>query len=144
VVALALNELKKNHVSLRTELETNLQPVVGNRVQLQQVVLNLILNGSEAMSGEGSFPKELQIKSEKTISDEIVVAVRDSGKGLDPIDAQHIFEPFFTTKKKGLGLGLSISQKIIDAHGGRLWATANEDRGLTFCFTLPTHNRSLN
>jgi PAS domain S-box-containing protein len=144
VVALALNELKKNHVSLRTELEADLQSVVGNRVQLQQVVLNLILNGSEAMSGEGWFPRELQIKSEKTISDEIMVAVRDSGKGLNPIDAQHIFEPFFTTKKKGLGLGLSISQKIIDAHGGRLWATANEDRGLTFRFTLPTRNRSLN
>lgn len=143
VVALAHNELKKNHVSLRTELDPNLQSVVGNRVQLQQVVLNLILNGSEAMSGEGSFPRELQIKSEKTNSDEIMVAVRDSGKGVDPIDAQHIFEPFFTTKKKGLGLGLSISQKIIDAHGGRLWATANEDRGLTFRFTLPTHNRSL-
>jgi C4-dicarboxylate-specific signal transduction histidine kinase len=105
--------------------------------------LNLILNGSEAMSGEGSFPRDLQIKSEKAISDEIVVAVRDSGPGLDPIDAQHIFEPFFTTKSKGLGLGLSISQKIIDAHGGRLWATANEDRGLTFRFTLPIYNRSL-
>jgi PAS domain S-box-containing protein len=143
VVALALNELKKNHVSVRTELEANLQSVVGNRVQLQQVVLNLILNGSEAMSGEGSFPRDLQIKSETTISDEIMVAVRDSGKGLDPIDAQHIFEPFFTTKQKGLGLGLSISQKIIDAHGGRLWATANEDRGLTFRFTLPIYNRSL-
>jgi PAS domain S-box-containing protein len=144
VVALALNELKKNYVSLRTELETDLQSVVGNRVQLQQVVLNLILNGSEAMSGEGSFPRELLIKSEKTISDEIVVAVRDSGRGLDPVDAPRIFEPFYTTKKKGLGLGLSISQKIIDAHGGRLWATANEDRGLTFRFTLPTHNRNLN
>jgi PAS domain S-box-containing protein len=145
VVALALNELKTNRVSIRTELETDLQSVLGNRVQLQQVVLNLILNGSEAMSGEGSSsPRELQIKSEKSISDEIVVAVSDSGGGLGPIDAQHIFEPFFTTKEKGLGLGLSISQKIIDAHGGRLWATANADRGLTFRFSLPTHNRSLN
>jgi PAS domain S-box-containing protein len=138
VIALAAGGLGKNQVLLRTELEADLPPVLGDRIELQQVLLNLILNGCEAMSGVGWRPRELLINSRKSESDKVMVAVRDSGVGIDPPTAERLFDAFFTTKEGGLGLGLSISRTIIEAHGGRLWASSNEDRGATVQFTLPT------
>jgi PAS domain S-box-containing protein len=138
VIALAAGELGKNRISVRTELAADLPPVWGDRVQLQQVVLNLILNANAAMSEEGWQPRELMIISQESKPDEATVALRDTGTGLDPRTADLIFDSFFTTKEGGLGLGLPISRTIIEAHGGKLWATANEDKGATFRFTLPT------
>ena len=143
VLPLASRELARNKVLLRTELGTDLPPVLGDRVQLQQVLLNLILNANEAMRIV-ERPRELLIRSGKSSADYVVVAVRDSGGGLGSDDVERIFDAFFTTKTKqgGLGLGLSISRTIIEAHGGRLWATLNEDHGATFQFTLPTTDES--
>jgi signal transduction histidine kinase len=143
VIQMAANELGKNQVELRTQLAAGLQPALGDRVQLQQVILNLILNGNDAMSKTGGQPRELLISSQTRQPEEVMVAVRDSGTGLKPPDAERIFEPFFTTKEGGLGLGLSISRTIIEAHGGRLWATANESQGTTLHFTLPTYSESI-
>ena len=126
-----------SRVELRADLAEDLSPVTGDRIQLQQVILNLILNGKDAMSGVKGNPRELLITSRKNKAGELVVAVRDAGHGLDPADAERIFDPFFTTKAEGMGLGLSISRNIIEAHGGALWATSNEDRGATIQFTLP-------
>ena len=128
-------------MELKAELAADLPPVVGDRIQLQQVILNLILNGKDAMSTVQTHPRELLITSRKSNAGELVVAVRDSGHGLDPKDVERIFDPFFTTKPEGMGLGLSISRTIIEAHGGTLWATPNEDKGATIQFTLPREQR---
>jgi len=140
VVGLASAELDKNRVSVRTHLETNLPRVIGDRVQLQQVVLNLILNGNEAMSGKGWQPRELVISSHLVKPEEITVVVSDSGPGIDPQNTEQIFDAFFTTKEGGLGLGLSISRTIVEAHGGKLWASSNKDRGTSFQFSISTSN----
>ena len=142
VVALVDSDVLSSRIKLKTELVEDLSKVVGDRVQLQQVILNLILNGKDAMSGVKTYPRELLITSRKSKSGEVVVAVRDSGAGLDPKNVERIFDPFFTTKPEGMGLGLSISRTIIEAHGGTLWATPNEDRGATIQFTLPLSTRS--
>ena len=142
VIALMSPELSKSEIHLQTALVAGLPAVLGDRVQLQQVLLNLILNAKEAMSGVGWQPRELGITSLVSQSGEVMVAVRDSGTGLDPRDGDRIFDAFFTTKAEGLGLGLSISWRIIEAHGGRLWATPNEDQGATIQFTLPASGRS--
>jgi signal transduction histidine kinase len=110
---------------------------VGDRVQLQQVILNLILNGRDAISATKTGRRELLITSRNSESGEVVVAVCDSGAGLDPKNVERIFEPFFTTKAEGMGLGLSIGRTIVEAHGGTLWATPNRERGTTILFTLP-------
>jgi signal transduction histidine kinase len=107
------------------------------------VILNLIINAIEAMSGVGDCRRELFIRSATDESQRIVVAVRDSGPGLDPKSLDHLFDAFYTTKPQGLGMGLAISRSIIEGHGGRLWATANEGRGATFQFTLPTGGERL-
>jgi signal transduction histidine kinase len=137
VIALVSSDVLRSKVGLKAELGADLPPIIGDRVQLQQVVLNLILNAKEAMSGVQSHSRELLVSSGKNGSDEVVVAVRDSGNGLDPKNVDRIFDPFFTTKSEGMGLGLSISRTIIEAHGGTLWATQNEDKGATIQFTLP-------
>jgi signal transduction histidine kinase len=137
VIAFTSPELIKSEIRLRTALAVDLPLVLGDRVQLQQVILNLLLNAKEAMSGAGWKPRELFITSLASSSGEAVVAVRDSGPGLDPRDYDRIFDAFFTTKAEGLGLGLSISRRIIEAHGGRLWATSNEDQGAIIQFALP-------
>jgi len=142
VVALVDSDVLSSRIKLKTELVEDLSRVVGDRVQLQQVILNLILNGKDAMSGVTIHPRELLITSRKSKSGEVVVAVRDSGAGLDPKNVERIFDPFFTTKPEGMGLGLSISRTIIEAHGGTLWATPNEGRGATIQFTLPLSTRS--
>jgi C4-dicarboxylate-specific signal transduction histidine kinase len=127
-------------VEMKAELEAELPLVLGDRIQLQQVILNLILNAKDAMSGEQT--RKLQITSRKNNASAIVVAVRDSGHGLEQRDVERIFDPFFTTKSEGMGLGLSISRTIIDAHGGTLWATQNEDKGATIQFNLPPSSGS--
>jgi C4-dicarboxylate-specific signal transduction histidine kinase len=127
-------------VVLRTDLAAGNRPVVGDRVQLQQVLLNLILNGIDAMSAVTEHAKELAVSSAPIEDGGVVVSVEDTGTGLDLAIAQRVFEPFFTTKADGLGMGLSICRSIIDAHGGRLWAEANEPRGMIFQFLTPTQS----
>jgi C4-dicarboxylate-specific signal transduction histidine kinase len=138
VIALARSEVQGNRVSLKTQLAGNLPPILGDRVQLQQVLLNLMMNAIEAMRGVDEGPRDLWVDSERLESTDVLIAVRDSGSGLDPQSLDRLFEAFYTTKPDGLGMGLAISRSIIEAHGGRLWATANAPRGAVFQFTLPT------
>jgi len=140
IVALTQRELIRNGVSLRTELDTALPPVFGDRVQLQQVILNLVVNAVEAMSGTTGRPRELHIRSERD-GDGVLVTVRDTGPGLPLAQPERIFGAFFTTKPDGLGMGLSISRTIIEAHGGKLWATSAAD-GAIFQFRLPIHKEA--
>jgi PAS domain S-box-containing protein len=142
VIALARTELSKHCVSIQTRLTEGLSPLHGDRVQLQQVVLNLILNAVDAMSSAGDGPRELAISSERSEPHGVLVAVRDSGPGIDPEQLERVFEAFYTTKSNGIGMGLSICRSIIDAHGGRLWAEPNEPRGAVFQFTLPIGRES--
>jgi PAS domain S-box-containing protein len=137
VVALTHGETLKNGVSVRTELAQGLPLIKGDRVGLQQVMLNLIINAVEAMCGIPDGERNLRISSESAGSDGVLVAVRDSGPGLTPAARERLFDAFYTTKPSGLGLGLSICHSIIEAHGGRLWASANAPRGAVFQFTLP-------
>jgi signal transduction histidine kinase len=112
-------------------------PIHGDRVQLQQVILNLIVNAIEAMSGVSGAARGLWISTEIDASNGALVAVRDSGLGLDPASLEHLFDAFYTTKPSGMGMGLSICRSIIEAHGGRIWAEGNVLQGATFRFTLP-------
>jgi PAS domain S-box-containing protein len=137
VIEMVRAPIDKNRVSVRTRLAPGLNSVWGDRVQLQQVVLNLILNAVEAMDSVEERGRTLSIRTEQRGAAGIVVAVHDSGPGIDPEHLQRVFEPFYTTKPSGLGMGLSICRSIIDAHGGRLWADANQPRGTVFQFTLP-------
>jgi len=139
MIVLTRGEALKNGVSVQMQLE-GLPLIQGDRVQLQQVVLNLILNAVEAMSSVDGARRELSISTERMGTDEVLVAVRDSGPGIDPEHLERVFDSFYTTKPSGIGLGLSICRSIIDAHGGRLWAAANEPRGAAFQFTLPAGN----
>jgi C4-dicarboxylate-specific signal transduction histidine kinase len=142
VIELVSSDVLRSKVKLQAELAADLPPVTGDRVQLQQVILNLILNARDAMSEVRTHPHELLITTLKNKSGDVVVAVRDSGKGLDAKDAERIFDPFFTTKAEGMGLGLSISRGIIEEHHGTLWAKPNKDRGATIQFTLPPSSGS--
>ena len=139
VIALTRGEVVKNGVSVKTQLAEGLPLIQGDRVQLQQVILNLIVNAVEAMSGVGEGSRELLISTGKAESDGVLVAVRDSGPGLAPASLERLFGAFYTTKPGGLGMGLSICRSIIEAHGGRLWATANVPQGAVFQFTVPAH-----
>jgi PAS domain S-box-containing protein len=136
IVALAEGEVRRNGVALRTELAGDLPPILGDRVELEQVVLNLIMNALEAMSAIGDRPRELVIRTQSGEVDQVRVAVQDSGIGLDPRSMGRIFDAFYTTKSQGMGMGLAISRSIIENHGGRLWAVANDGPGATFQFTL--------
>src|SRR4029077_4272584 len=136
VTVLARNAIMQNGVSVQTRLAEGLFPIHGDRVQLQQVVMNLLLNAVEAMGGSEAGARELVISTEQDHRG-VVVAVCDSGPGLDPSHLERVFDAFYTTKSSGMGMGLSICRSIIDAHGGRLWAEANEPRGVIFQFTLP-------
>ena len=137
VIGLVGAELARHHVSLRKELVPDLPTVFGDRVQLQQVILNLIANGIEAMEAVTERPRELSIGSKATDDARVLVSVSDCGAGIRPESVDHLFEAFFTTKQEGMGLGLSISRTIVEGHGGRLRATANKPYGATFQFTLP-------
>jgi signal transduction histidine kinase len=112
-------------------------PVLGDRVQLRQVLINLVMNGIEAMAAVADRPRELVIRSRRQQCDQVLVAVEDAGVGIDPKSVSQLFSAFFTTKPSGMGMGLSISRSIIEAHGGRLWATPNPTDGATFHFALP-------
>jgi PAS domain S-box-containing protein len=137
VMALTRNEALKHGVSVQTRLATDLPPVEGDRVRLQQVILNLIMNGIEAMSDAADGPRELRLSTETHAAGGVLVAVRDSGPGLDPTSMARVFDAFYTTKPEGMGMGLAICRSIVEEHGGRLWASANEPRGAVFQLTLP-------
>jgi signal transduction histidine kinase len=138
VIELTGGEAVKTGVSVQTNLAGGLPLVHGDRVQLQQVMLNLIVNALEAMDGVSDGPRELLISSLQADPGGVLVVVRDSGPGLAPATLEHLFEAFYSTKPSGLGMGLSICRSIIEAHGGRLWAEANEPRGAIFQFFTPT------
>lgn len=137
VIALCLGELQQNRVVLQSELAHDLPPAVGDRVQLQQVILNLLRNGSEAMRAVEGRPRELLIATEREGGESVRLSVRDAGVGLGPAAMDKMFEAFYTTKAEGMGIGLSISRSIIESHHGRLWATPNSGPGATFCFSVP-------
>jgi len=140
VIEITRNEAMKSGASVQTDLAEGLPSVQGDRVELQQVVLNLILNALEAMSEMSEGPRELLISAETTESGDVLVAVRDSGPGLAPAALENLFKALHTTKPDGLGLGLSICRSIIEAHGGRLWASVNSPRGAVFQFMLPAQS----
>jgi PAS domain S-box-containing protein len=143
VTSLSLSELQSKRVILRLELADDLPPVIGDRVQLQQVILNLLRNAADAMSGVEDRPRELLIRTECDEGDRVRLSVKDVGVGLTPQAADKLFEAFFTTKSDGMGIGLSISRSIIKAHRGRLWAAANDGPGATFAFSIPCRRESL-
>ena len=140
VLALVEPEARRHSVLIRTELAAGLPLVCGDRVQLQQVILNLVMNGIEAMKDVAVRPRELWVRSHVHEAGMVVVAVQDTGIGLAEENLERVFEAFYTTKSEGMGMGLSISRSIIDAHGGQLWPSANDGHGVTFQFTLPTED----
>jgi C4-dicarboxylate-specific signal transduction histidine kinase len=137
VIELTRGETVKNDVTVRADLADGLPFIHGDRVQLQQVLLNLIINAVEAMAEVSEGARELLIRTGEAEAGYMLVAVRDSGPGLDPKHVERPFETFYTTKASGMGLGLTICRSIVEAHGGRLWASTNEPRGAVFHFTLP-------
>jgi signal transduction histidine kinase/ligand-binding sensor domain-containing protein len=140
VLALIGDETKRNSVTVRAQFASDLSPVAGDRVQLQQVVLNLVMNAIEAMSRVDERPRELVITTRNADGDQVLTIVEDSGPGLDMDAIPRIFESFYSTKPGGMGMGLSISRSILEAHGGELWATARDGSGTSFHFTLPKYN----
>jgi PAS domain S-box-containing protein len=138
VLSITRQELQRSQVSARADLDPHLPPVLADRVQMQQVVLNLIMNAIEAMRDVMGRARELRIKSRAAPPADITIIVEDTGPGFGNNDPEHIFETFFTTKAEGMGMGLSISRSIVQAHGGRLWASRGASCGATFCFTLPS------
>ena len=137
VIALSSTELQKNRVALHTELADDLPLVTGDRVQLQQVILNLLRNGSDAMSAVEDRPRQLLIRTVRYEGDRVCLTVQDAGVGFDPEAADQLFDAFYTTKSDGMGIGLSVSRSIIEAHHGRLWATLNDGPGAAFSFSIP-------
>jgi C4-dicarboxylate-specific signal transduction histidine kinase len=142
VIGLTRSEMSKSGVLLQTRLAECLPLIQGDRVQLQQVMLNLIINAAEAMNQMSDGRRYLLI-STGTDADCVLVAVRDSGPGLPEVALERVFDAFYTTKSSGLGMGLSICRSIVEAHGGRLWATANVPQGATFQFTVPVHPEAM-
>ena len=138
VLSLMRGELNQHDVALETDLSDGLAPVLGDRVQLEQVVLNLILNAIDAMSADTSEPRVLRVRSQSDEPGTVLIAVEDSGPGLPPEVMDRLFEAFFTTKPSGMGMGLPICRSIVNAHGGRLWASQNSPHGAVFQFTVPT------
>jgi NO-binding membrane sensor protein with MHYT domain len=142
VIALTRGEVMKNNVSVQTQLAEGLPLIQGDRVQLQQVILNLIINAVQAMNGVNEGSRGLLIGSGKDASGRVIVAVQDSGPGLNPESFEHLFDSFYTTKPGGMGMGLSICRSIVEAHGGRIWATPNDGPGITMQFTLPINDQA--
>ena len=137
VIALSQSELERNRVITRTELADQLPPVTGDRVQLQEVILNLVRNASDAMSTVEDRPRQLLIMTEPDEADQVRLSVQDAGAGFDPQAIKKLFEAFYTTKDDGMGIGLLVSRSIIESHHGRLWATPNDGPGATFSFSIP-------
>jgi len=136
-VPLVRSQAISHRVLMRLELEPKLPEVLADRIQLQQVVINLIINAIDAMKGVADRPRELTIRTQLHEGGNVLVAVVDSGVGIEPDQANRLFDAFFTTKPDGMGIGLSICRSIIEAHGGRIWASANAGPGATVQFTLP-------
>ena len=163
VAAMARSEVQRNRVLLQTRLANDLPLISGDKIQLQQVILNLLINAIEAMSGAGEGPRKLEVSTQKAANIDaeskeersedgaltevawthVLITVRDSGPGLDPKSIDRLFDTFYTTKPEGLGMGLGISRSIIAAHGGSLWAKANAPRGAVFQFTLPIGDKRI-
>jgi signal transduction histidine kinase len=141
VISLTRGELLRSGISLETQL-ADVALIQGDRVQLQQVILNLIINAIQAMSDVAEGSRELCISTGTDAADDVLVAVRDSGPGLKRESCDRLFDAFYTTKAGGMGMGLSICRSIVEAHGGRVWATANEPHGAVFQFTLPPQGKS--
>jgi C4-dicarboxylate-specific signal transduction histidine kinase len=138
VIALTLTELHRANVNLRVELAEALPSVNGDRVQLQQVIMNLILNGMQAMDGVADRAKELVVATQRDGTDAVRIIVQDAGVGLDAAGAEKLFHPFYTTKPNGMGIGLSVSRSIVENHQGRLWAQRNDGPGATFLVSIPS------
>jgi C4-dicarboxylate-specific signal transduction histidine kinase len=138
VLVLVADRVRREDVSIRTDFADDVSPVLGDRIQLQQVVLNLVMNAIEAMSTVGDRPRQLLIRT-RNIEDRAQVTVEDSGPGFDPDGSEKMFDPFYTTKPSGMGMGLSICRSIVQSHGGRLWATAKHGPGTMFHFALPKY-----
>jgi signal transduction histidine kinase len=139
VIPLVQRELISHLVSLRTELAPALPMILGDRIQLQQVIINLVMNGIEAMQSVTDRPRELVIRSRQDEARQVLVSVTDCGVGISAENADRLFNAFFTTKSGGMGMGLSICRSIVEAHGGRLSASGNVGPGATFQFVLPLH-----
>jgi PAS domain S-box-containing protein len=137
VIALSMSDLQRSRVILRQELADDLPPVTGDRVQLQQVILNMLRNASDAMSGVNDRPRQLLIRTERDGGDRVCLAVQDVGLGFDPQSVDRLFDAFYTTKSDGMGIGLSVSRAIIERHHGRLWGAPNDGPGATFSFSIP-------
>ena len=137
VIALSLSDLQRNRVILRSELAEDLPLVIGDRVQLKQVALNLIRNASDAMVGVEDRPRQLLVRTQRDGDDRVRLSVQDAGCGVNPQDFERLFEAFYTTKTGGMGIGLSVSRSIIERHQGRLWAEPNNGPGTTFSFSIP-------
>ena len=142
IIMLVKNAADEKKVVLRLDLNPGLPHVFDNRIQLEQVILNLIINGFEAMHDVDDGSRELVVRASKGESDSVTISVQDSGIGIDDEERELVFNAFFTTKDKGMGMGLSISRSIIEDHGGRIWATQNPDTGTTFSFTVPIHKEN--
>ena len=136
-ISLATRELSQNNVSLETQLAENLPQILADRIQLQQVILNLIINACEALTAADDEFRKLSISTAREM-DGVALTVRDTGVGIDPQQIETVFEAFHTTKPGGMGMGLAVSRSIIEGHGGRLWAEPNEPRGAIFKFTIPS------
>jgi signal transduction histidine kinase len=143
VIALSRSELQRSRVILRADLDNDLPPVTGDRVQLQQVVLNLLLNAAQAMSGVDDRPRQLVIRTEREGEDRVRLSVQDVGVGFDAKDVDRLFEAFYTTKSGGMGVGLSVGRSIIESHRGCLWAAPNDSPGATFSFSIPCRRESV-
>ena len=142
VILLVQREVLNHRVSLRLELARASPLVLGDRVQLQQVTMNLLINGIQAMAAVTDRPRELLVRSQQGEGDHVLIEVQDTGVGIAPENMSQLFNAFFTTKQNGMGMGLSICRSIIEAHGGRIWASGNAGPGATFHFTLPSVRRS--
>jgi len=142
VVALVQREVLNHHVRLRLHLDPKLTTVFGDRVQLQQVIINMMMNGIEAMASVTDRPRELVIHSREHDAGHALVAVQDSGTGIDPDNMDRLFNAFFTTKSDGMGMGLSICRSIIEAHGGEMWVSPNDGPGATFSFTVQSRQEA--
>ena len=138
VIALSLSDLQRNRVVLQSELAEDLPAITGDRIQLQQVILNLLRNASDAMVDVHDRPRQLLVRTEREDGDRVRVSVRDAGMGVDPHNVDKLLDAFYTTKTDGMGIGLSISRSIIEKHHGRLWAEANDGPGATFSFSIPS------
>ena len=142
VIVLGRSAIIKNGVSVQTRLSEGLSPIHCDRVQLQQVIVNLVLNGMHAIASVDDGLRDLLIRANQNEAGQVIVAVTDSGIGIDPDHLDHLFEAFFTTKRDGMGMGLSVCRSIVEAHGGEMWVAPNDGPGATFHFTIQTHDEA--